>query len=295
MKQIKSIETGDRLIGPDQPTYIIAEIGINHNGDIDIAKALVDAAVKAGCDAVKFQKRTPDLCVPPEQQAVVRDTPWGEMTYLAYRHRIEFNLEQYVQIDRYCKKNNIAWFASCWDRPSVDFIRQFDPPCFKVASASLTDHELLEYMKQTEKPIILSTGMSTMNEINVAESILSKGKLLIAHSTSSYACAPEELNLRMIQALLDQFSCPVGYSGHEAGLLPSCIAVALGACFVERHITLDRTLWGSDQAASLEPKELKRLVSDIRQVEVVLGDGIKKVYDTERPIMAKLRNGNSSV
>ena len=291
----EQIRIGNRTVGNGHPTFIIAEIGINHNGDLDIVKKLIDAAVDAGCDAVKFQKRTPELCVPPEQQSVIRDTPWGEMTYLSYRHRIEFNLDQYRQIDRYCKKKNIDWFASCWDPPSVDFIQKFDPPCYKIASATLTDIDLLHHVRKNKQPIILSTGMSTMEEIRKAVAILSQGDLLIAHTTSSYACLHEELNLLMIQALQAEFDFPVGYSGHEKNILPSCIAVALGACFVERHITLDCSMWGSDQAASLEPKNFKRLVSDIREVEIVLGDGVKKVYKTERPIMAKLRNGCRSV
>ena len=286
---------GNRAVGGEYPTYVIAEIGINHNGDMEVAKNLVDAAVEAGCNAVKFQKRTPELCVPPEQQSVLRETPWGEMTYLAYRHRVEFDEEQYGQIDQYCRKRHIDWFASCWDLPSVDFMRQFDPPCYKIASATLTDANLLHHVRRNNEPIILSTGMSTMAEIREAVRILSRGELLIAHTTSSYACSHDELNLKMIQVLQAEFDFPVGYSGHEQNLLPSCVAVALGACFVERHITLDRNMWGSDQAASLEPDELKQLVSDIREVETALGDGVKKVYDTERPIMAKLRNGCAPV
>lgn len=286
---------GNRLIGSGHPTFIIAEIGINHNGDLDVAKKLIDVAVDVGCDAVKFQKRTPELCVPYEQQSVLRDTPWGKMTYLAYRHRVEFGQTQYEQIDKYCRKMHIDWFASCWDLPSVDFLKQFNPPCFKIASATLTDKKLLRHVRRNDQPVILSTGMSTMAQIREAVEILSRGSLLIAHTTSTYACSHDELNLRMIQALKTEFDFPVGYSGHEQNLLPSCVAVALGACFVERHITLDRKMWGSDQAASLEPSELKQLVLDIREVETALGDGVKRVYDTERPIMAKLRNGCTSV
>ncbi len=286
---------GDRKVGKGYPTYIIAEIGINHNGEMDVVRKLIDVAVEAGCNAVKFQKRTPELCVPLEQQSVIRETPWGEMTYLAYRHRVELDIAQYEQIDQYCRKKHIAWFASCWDLPSVDFMRQFDPPCYKIASATLTDTNLLHHVRRNEQPIILSTGMSTMTEIREAVTVLSKGELLIAHTTSSYACSHDELNLRMIQALQAEFDFPVGYSGHEKNLLPSCIAVALGASFVERHITLDRRMWGSDQSASLEPDELKQLVLDIREVETALGDGVKRVYETERPIMAKLRNGRTSV
>ncbi len=196
---------GDRKVGKGYPTYIIAEIGINHNGEMDVVRKLIDVAVEAGCNAVKFQKRTPELCVPLEQQSVIRETPWGEMTYLAYRHRVELDIAQYEQIDQYCRKKHIAWFASCWDLPSVDFMRQFDPPCYKIASATLTDTNLLHHVRRNEQPIILSTGMSTMTEIREAVTVLSKGELLIAHTTSSYACSHDELNLRMIQALQAEF------------------------------------------------------------------------------------------
>lgn len=285
----KSILIGQRAVGLGNPVYIIAEIGLNHNGDLNIAKKLVDAAVLAGCDAVKFQKRTPELCVPPEQRNIQRETPWGIMTYMEYRNHVEFGFEDYAEVDRYCQEKGIAWFASCWDEPSVDFIDQFNPPCYKMASASLTDEALLKYTASKGKPIILSTGMSTMDEIGKAVFLLSKNKLLLAHATSTYPCRPEELNLRMIQTLQKEFDLPVGYSGHEVGLQTTDAAVALGACFVERHITLDRAMWGSDQAASVEPGGFARLVRDIRVIEKALGDGIKKVYDSEIPIRKKLR------
>jgi N-acetylneuraminate synthase len=286
---MKQIKIGTRILGDGFPTFIIAEIGINHNGNIDIAKTLVDVAVSAGCDAVKFQKRTPSVCVPPDQRDVVRMTPWGKMTYLEYRERIEFDVDKYKEIDRHCRKKRIPWFASCWDQPSVDFITQFDPVCCKIASACLTDDALLQYIGQTKLPIILSTGMSTMNEIHRAVSLLNQERLLLAHSTSSYACRHEDLNLKMIQTLRKTFDCPVGYSGHEEGTLPSCAAVALGACFVERHVTLDRTMWGSDHAASLDPEGLNKLVQSIREIEKALGDGVKRVYEAELQVMPKLR------
>jgi N-acetylneuraminate synthase len=291
MTRKTQILVGNQKVGAGEPVYIVAEIGINHNGDLNTALRLIDASIKAGCDAVKFQKRSPNICVPEKQRDVIRETPWGPMAYLDYRHKVEFGEKDYKEIDYYCQENGITWFASCWDKASVDFMKQFKPVCYKIASASLTDNGLLRHIQSQGKPIILSTGMSTMDQIRVAVEILSLEKLLIAHSTSSYTCAPEELNLRMISTLQGEFDCPVGYSGHEDNLLPSCIAVALGACFVERHITLDRSMWGSDQSASLEPNEFKRLVSYIREVEVALGDGEKKVYDTERPVMAKLRKG----
>lgn len=285
----RMIEIGGRPVGDGYPVYIIAEIGINHNGDVNIAKKLIDAAFLAGCDAVKFQKRTPELCVPEEQRDVMRETPWGLMSYLEYRHRIEFGQKEYAEIDRYCKEKGIAWFASCWDVPSVDFIEQFSPVCYKIASALLTDDRLLQYINSKERSMILSTGMSTIEQIRHAVSLLDQDRLIIAHSTSSYPCNTEELNLRMIQTLRQEFDCPIGYSGHEVGLQTTYAAVMLGACSVERHITLDRAMWGSDQAASVEPGGFIRLVRDIRIVEQALGDGVKRVYQSEKSILQRLR------
>jgi N-acetylneuraminate synthase len=284
-----TVPAGDRLIGDGQPVYVIAEIGINHNGDLDLARALVDVAVEAGCDAVKLQKRTPELCVPPEQREVVRETPWGAMTYLAYRHRVEFGAEEYAAFDEHCRRAGILWFASPWDEPSVEFLEAFDPACYKVASACITDRPLLEHLAATGRPTILSTGMSTMDEIEAAVSVFDRSRLLVAHSTSSYPCSPDELNLRMIRTLGERFEVPIGYSGHEVGLQTTVAAVVVGATFVERHITLDRAMWGSDQAASVEPQGLARLVRDIRTVEAALGDGVKRVYGSELPVKAKLR------
>lgn len=285
----RSVLIGSRLVGESCPTFLIAEIGINHNGDLAIAKKLIDTAVEAGCDAVKFQKRTPELCVPPHQRDIPRETPWGVMTYFEYRHRLEFNAGQYAEIDRYCRERGILWFASCWDEPSVDFLTSFDPPCYKVPSACLTRSELLDRLRATGRPVLLSTGMSTMDQIRRAVGHLDPERLLIAHSTSSYPCRPEELNLAMIHTLAAEFDCPIGYSGHEVGLQTTYAAVVLGACFVERHITLDRAAWGSDQAASVEPQGLVRLVRDIRTIEMALGDGVKRVYPSELPIMQRLR------
>ena len=283
------VEIGGRPVGEGHPVYVIAEIGLNHNGEVKIAKQLIDAAALAGCDAVKFQKRTPELCVPPEQQGIPRETPWGIMTYMDYRYRVEFGDEEYAEIDRYCKDKEIAWFASCWDEPSVDFIERFDPPCYKVASASLTDDALLKHTAATGKPLIISTGMSTIEEIDHAASLLDPETLLIAHATSTYPCRPEELNLRMIGTLKSRYDCPIGYSGHEVGLQTTLAAVTLGARFIERHITLDRAMWGSDQAASIEPGGMHRLVRDIRVIEKAIGDGVKRVYESELPIRQKLR------
>jgi len=268
---------------------VIAEIGINHNGDLDIARQLIDVACEAGCDAVKFQKRTPELCVPADQRDVLRETPWGTMTYFEYRHRVEFGYEDYREIDALCRERGIAWFASPWDEEAVDFLEDFEPVAYKVASASVTDSVLLDKLAGTGRPVILSTGMSTMEEIEEAVARLPEDLLLVAHATSSYPCPPEELNLRMIQTLADRYPVPIGYSGHETGLPPTVAAVATGATFVERHVTLDRAMWGSDHAASVEPDGLRRLVRYIRTVESAMGDGVKQVYESELPIRAKLR------
>ena len=286
----EAIQIGNKIVGAGSPVFITAEIGINHNGDLNIAKRLIDVAAMAGCDAVKFQKRTPEKAVPLEYRDVMRETPWGLVSYLEYRRKVEFGMQEYQEIDRYCKEKGILWFASCWDEQSVDFIEQFSPPVLKVASASLTDMPLLQKMRAAQRPIILSTGMSTIEEIEQAVAYLGEQNLLLAHSTSTYPCPPAELNLRMIQTLQASFNCPVGYSGHEVGLQTTLAAVTLGACFIERHITLDRAMmWGSDQAASVEPWGLMRLVRDIRVIEEALGDGVKRVYESEMSARQRLR------
>jgi N-acetylneuraminate synthase len=284
------VDVGGRLVGDGQPVYVVAEIGINHNGSLEITKRMIDGAVRAEADAVKFQKRTPELCVPKDQWGIERDTPWGRMTYIDYRHRMEFTREQYAEIDAYCRERGIQWFASCWDTEAVDFMEAFEPPCYKVASASLTDDELLDKLRSTGRPVMLSTGMSTMEEIEEAVDRLHQDRLMIAHATSAYPCPVDALNLRMLDTLKRKYPhCPIGYSGHEPGLAPTEAAVALGATFVERHITLDRAMWGSDQAASVEMVGLQKLVSNIRDIRLALGDGVKRVYDCEIPSMRKLR------
>jgi N-acetylneuraminate synthase len=285
----REVKIGSRLVGDGHPVFIVAEIGINHNGDLDIAKRMIDAAVHAGVDAVKFQKRTPELSTPPEQQKQMRETPWGYIPYLEYRHKVEFGEAQYREIERYCKEKKITWFASVWDEQAVDFMGKFDTPVYKIPSASLTDHNLLRHARHTGKPLVLSTGMSTLEEILAAVKVTGIEDLVITHCTSTYPCEPEELNLRMIQTLREEFPCPVGYSGHEVGLVPPQVAVALGACMIERHLTLDRAMWGSDQAASVEPGGFERLVMYIRVSEVSLGDGLKRVYESEKPSLKKLR------
>jgi N-acetylneuraminate synthase len=283
------VRIGDRAVGPGERVYVIAEIGINHNGDLDLARRLIEAAATAGCDAVKFQKRTPELCVPEDQWSVERDTPWGRMTYLDYRHRMEFDREGYGAIDRYCREVGVAWFGSAWDEPSVDFLASFDVPAFKIASASLTDDRLLAHTAAVGAPLIASTGMSTWEQILHAFDLLPADRTLLAHATSSYPCSAAELNLRMIRTMQNHFSVPVGYSGHETGLATTLAAVALGATFIERHITLDRAMWGTDQSGSVEPGGFAKLIEDIRKVEIALGDGVKRVYASELEPMAKLR------
>jgi N-acetylneuraminate synthase len=285
----REIRIDGRLVGDGHPTYIIAEIGINHNGDLEIAKQMIDAAVHAGVDAVKFQKRTPEVSTPPEQQKQMRETPWGSITYLEYRYKVEFSEKEYREIDRYCKQKGVAWFASAWDEQAVDFLEQFDPPAYKIPSASITDHALLRYARNAGKPLVISTGMSTMEQIRAAVKAVGTENLVITHCTSTYPCESKELNLRMIQTLRTEFPCPIGYSGHEVGLVPPQVAVALGACMIERHLTLNRAMWGSDQAASVEPSGFERLVKYVRTAEASLGNGVKRVYDSELSSLKKLR------
>jgi len=294
MRNKREIIIGNRMIGDDHPTFVIAEIGINHNGSVEIAKKMIEGAKATGCDAVKFQKRTPEVCVPKEQWNIERDTPWGRMNYIDYRNKVEFSKDDYAEIDKYCKELEIIWFVSCWDEEAVDFIEDFDPSLYKTSSASLTDIDLLLRLKKLDKPVMISTGMSTIEEIENAIENIGLEKLLIAHSTSSYPCKYEELNVRMITTLRNKYpGTPIGYSGHETGLAPTWAAVALGANFVERHITLDRAMWGTDQAASVEIEGFHRLIRNIRDIELALGDGIKKVYDSELSSREKLRRVKS--
>jgi len=284
-----AVKIGDIVVGDGHPTYVIAEIGLNHNGSVENAKKLIDVAVEAGAQAVKFQKRTPEIATPEHMKATPRETPWGTMTYLEYRYKVEFEQAEYAEIDAYCKEKGVVWYASPWDEPSVDFLESMDTVAYKIASASVTDLGMLRKIKATGKPVILSTGMSTLEQIDKAVETLGKDKLIIMHATSTYPLPPEEANLLMIKTLKDRYDVPVGYSGHEPGLQISIAAVALGAVTVERHITLDRTMWGSDHAASLEPKGFINLVRDIRIIEKALGDGVKKVFPGELAPLSKLR------
>jgi N-acetylneuraminate synthase len=285
---LNTVNIAGRPVGPGQPCFVVAEIGINHNGDVDLARRLVDAAALAGADAVKFQKRTVDVVYSAEELGRPRESPFGE-TNGDLKRGLEFGEDDYRQIDAHCRERGIAWFASAWDEGSVDFIEAFDPPCWKIASASLTDDELLRHHRATGRPVVLSTGMSTVEQIDHAVEVLGKDDLVLLHTTSTYPSQIDELNLAVIATLRDRYDVPSGYSGHEVGLAPSVAAAAIGAVMVERHLTLDRASWGSDQSASVEPQGFARMVRDIRTVEAAMGDGVKAVYESERPIIEKLR------
>lgn len=289
------VQIGDEIVGRHRPTYVIGEIGINHNGDVAVAKKLIDVAALAGAQAVKFQKRTPDLSTPEDMKHTRRETPWGEMSYLDYRYRVELEREQYLEIAHHAALQGVDWFASPWDVPSVGFLEDMGVSTHKVASASVTDLDLLRELASTGKPIILSSGMSTIEQIDAAVEVLGTERLVLLHSTSTYPLPPEEANLRTIPVLQERYGVPVGYSGHERGLQISVAAVALGAVAVERHITLDRTMWGSDQAASLEPHGFMSLVRDIRVLEKALGDGVKRVMPGELAQMKRLRRDTPPV
>lgn len=284
----KTVQIGNFLVGDGQPCFIVAEIGINHNGDIEIAKKLIDAAVETGCNAVKFQKRTVNVVYTAEELAKPRENPFGA-TNGDLKYGLEFEYEEYAEIDAYCKEKGIMWYVSCWDEGSVDFIEQFATPAYKIASASLTDDNLLRHHRKYGRPMIISTGMSTLEQVDHAVEVLGKEDLIILHTTSTYPSKLEELNLNVMNTLRQRYDVPVGYSGHEVGLAPSVAAATMGACMIERHITLDRAMWGSDQSASVEPQGFERMIKDIRAIEVALGDGVKRVYESEVPIIKKLR------
>ena len=286
--QPATVQIGTLSVGADAPCFVVAEIGINHNGDIAIAKQLIDVAVSAGCSAVKFQKRTVDVVYTRDELARIRESPFGD-TNGDLKRGLEFGEDAYREIARHCAERSILWFASCWDEGSVDFIEAFDPPCYKIASASLTDDALLRHTRTQGKPIILATGMSTLAQVDHAVEVLGTDQLVILHACSTYPAHYDELNLRVIPQFAARYPVPIGYSGHETGIPSSVAAVVLGACMVERHLTLDRSMWGSDQAASLEPNGMHRLVRDIRLVETSMGDGVKRVLDREVPVMEKLR------
>ena len=272
-----------------EKTYIIAEIGINHNGDLHMAKKLIDIASVAGCDAVKFQKRNPAVCVPEHQKSVMKKTPWGQMTYLDYKYKIEFEKAEYDELDKYCKEKGIEWSASPWDLDSLAFLHQYDLPWIKIPSAMITNESLVKAVADTGKKVIFSTGMSTYTEIDQVVEWLGDCDVVMMHCNSSYPAPLEDLNLKCIQTLKERYNCEVGYSGHEFRLGTSVAAVYLGATMVERHITLDRTTWGTDQLCSVEPQGLIKLVRGIRELEIAAGDGVKRVTEQEKKVRRKLR------
>lgn len=271
--------------------YLIAEIGINHNGDLQIAKKLIDAAFACQWDCVKFQKKEPDLCVPEHQKNEKKETPWGEMTYLEYKKRLEFGRKEYEYINNYCREKPIDWAASAWDIPSLEFIASYNVPFIKVPSAKLTDEELLVRACKTGRPLLVSTGMSTLEEIDKAVEILKKynTEFALMHCNSAYPAPAEELNVKCIRALRERYNYPIGYSGHENDLEPTVYASVLGAKIIERHITLDHNMWGTDQASSLEVLAMDMLRKRIKDVDKILGDGIKKVTEKEKEVRKKLR------
>jgi len=291
---MRTVKIGNKLVGSGQPCFIVAEIGINHNGDVDLAKRLISVAVAAGCDAVKFQKRTVDVVYTAKELAAPRETPFGS-TNGDLKYGLEFEAEEYAEIADFCKSVKMTWFVSPWDEGAVDFMEQFDTPVYKIASASLTDDNLLRHIRKTGKPVIASTGMSTYEEIDHAVDVLGKEDLMLMHATSTYPSKYEHLNLSAIPTMAARYGVPIGYSGHETGIPTSVAASVLGACCVERHITMDRAMWGSDQAASLEPNGIGRLVRDIRLCAQAMGDGVKRVYDEEVPVMKKLRRVGAAV
>ena len=291
---MSTVKIGNKLVGDGQPCFIIAEIGINHNGDTDLAKRLISVAVAAGCDAVKFQKRTVDVVYTADELSKPRENPFGT-TNGDLKYGLEFERDDYEEIASFCKQVKIPWFVSPWDEGAVDFMEKFDTPVYKIASASLTDDNLLRHVRKTGKPVIASTGMSTYDEIDHAVGVLGKDNLILMHTTSTYPAKYEQLNLRAIPEMRERYGVPVGYSGHETGIPTTVAAAVLGACAVERHITMDRAMWGSDQSASLEPNGISRLVRDIRLCEQSLGDGVKRVYDDEVPVMKKLRRVGAAV
>ena len=271
--------------------FMIAEIGINHNGSVKIAKKLIDLAKKYNFDAVKFQKRDPDICVPDSQKNLIRATPWGELTYLNYKKKIEFNYSQYQQLIKYCKKKKIKIFCSAWDLNSQNFIKKLRFSFNKAASAMLTNIDLIKTIAKEKKHTFISTGMSNYKDISKAIKIFKKNRcnFTLLHCVSSYPCKEKDLNLILIQKLKKKYKCKIGYSGHEAGVSPSIVACLLGAEVIERHITLDRTMWGTDQAASLSEEGIRNLMAIIKKIPDIIGDGNKKINKVEKQMLKKFK------
>ena len=271
--------------------YLIAEIGINHNGDINIAKKLIDASNACDWDCVKFQKRDPDVCVPEEQKSVVRDTPWGKMTYIDYKYKMEFGLDEYLGIDKYCREKPIDWATSIWDINSLEFMKQFDVPFIKIPSAQITNKTLIESITQINHFYILSTGMMNWKMLDDVVNVLEKHniKYALLHCNSTYPAPHDELNLSVIPEMKKRYGCIVGYSGHEFDLEPSILAVAMGAQIIERHVTLDHKMWGTDQKSSLEVHAMDLLNKRMRGVRKIIGVPEKVITESEKIVMNKLR------
>lgn len=284
------------MSGPAQNCYVIAEVGINHNGSLDIARDLIDMAIASGCDAVKFQKRTIDVVYPPDVLDAPRESPWGT-TQREQKEGLEFGKEEYDEIDRYCRQREIDWFGSAWDEQSLDFLASYDPPHHKVASAMLTNEGFVEAVASLNTHTYISTGMSEWTHVDRAVEIFRSAgtPFTLMHTVATYPMPDEQANIAAMLALKERYDCPVGYSSHEVGLICSMLAAALGATALERHITLDRAMYGSDQAASLERPGLERMIRDIRLLPKIMGDGGKRILDEERPIAEKLRYFTNAV
>ncbi len=290
---MNTCKVGNRLVGAGQPYFVIAEIGINHNGNIELAKRLIDAAVAAGCDAVKFQKRTVEVVYSPEELARPRENPFGP-TNGDLKRGLEFGRKEYDEIDEYCQANGVIWFASPWDEASVDFLEAYNPPCYKIASACNADVELMRHIKSKGRPVMVSVGMSDQPMIDRIVDLLGEDNLIIMHCTATYPAKDNELHLLNIPDLMARYpNAVIGYSGHEIGVYSSLVASALGAAVIERHITMDRAMWGSDHAASLEAIGFQRLVKELRSLPGYLGKAGKEILETEKPVAAKLRRKNT--
>jgi N-acetylneuraminate synthase len=275
---------------PERP-YFIAEVGINHNGDMQIAKRLIDATFACQWDCVKFQKREPEVCVPVEQRSVMKDTPWGKMTYLDYKKKIEFGKKEYDYINGYCREKPLDWTVSVWDLPSLEFIEDYDIPFIKIPSAKMCDHDILEKAAKSGKSLLVSVGMSTLDEIDKVVDLLKENdtKFALMYTNSAYPTPKHELNLNCIKTLKDRYKCTVGYSGHEYDVEPTVYAAVLGAKIIERHITIDHSMWGTDQSSSLEVMGMDILRKRIVDVDAILGSGEKKVTESEHHVRKKLR------
>ena len=274
-----------------QKPFLIAEIGINHNGSLQLAKKLIDLAKKYGFDAVKFQKRNPDVSTPEYLKETIRSTPWGEITYLKYKKKIEFGYKEFKEIDKYCKKKKIIWFASAWDIESQKFLKKFNLKYNKVASAMLTNFKLIEEIAKERRKTLISTGLATLKDIEKCVKIFKKAKckFVLMHCVSAYPCPPEKLNLNTIISLKKKFKCEIGYSGHETSVSPTILAYYLGAKYIERHITLDRSMWGTDQSASLSEPGIKNLTNIINKTKKIFGNGKKVFSKDEKNLLKKFK------